>query len=276
MQLIQQPILKINDDIIFNKKFTFCTLVTRYEEYMEMVQSAQQKGFVGDDVEFLYFDNKNSNKYDGYSGINKAIRQAEGEFLIFCHQDIIFHDDNRHQLEGCLSELEMKDPNWAVAGNAGIKNDSSGQGKVRITDPNQINFSVGDFPEQVVSVDENFIVINRKHSFSCSSNLFGFHFYGLDLCQNAKELGLNTYVINFHLLHKSAGKLDTSFYESKKEYIKHLQKRKKSQIIRTTCTHFYVSSSVLFNWIFSFETFFRKKNRFNKLVKRFKAWLNRI
>lgn len=208
-------LIEISENVAFEKKITFCTLVTNLEEYMEMVASAKLKGFVGDDVEFLYFDNKISNKYDGYSGINKAIKQAKGEYLIFCHQDIVFHDDDRQQFDECLNELEMKDPNWAVVGNAGLQ--SHGQGIARITDPNQMNLSAGSFPEQVISVDENFIVINRKHSFCCSSNLFGFHFYGLDLCQNARELGLNTYVINFHLLHKSAGKLDASFYSSKKE-----------------------------------------------------------
>ena len=76
-------VLKIEDDLIYTKIFSFCTLVTRLDEYMEMVESAQGAGFDGEDVEFLYFDNREINKYDGYSAINRAIKEAKGKYLIF-------------------------------------------------------------------------------------------------------------------------------------------------------------------------------------------------
>lgn len=67
---------KIQNELTFSYKFTFCTLVTKYEEYREMIGSARNIGFNGTNVEFLFFDNIKSNKYDCYSGINRAIREA--------------------------------------------------------------------------------------------------------------------------------------------------------------------------------------------------------
>lgn len=256
---------KINEDLFFSKKYTFCTLVTNHKEYLEMISSAKNSGFNTEDTEFIYFDNTQNNSYDGFSGINRAIRESNAEYLIFCHQDILFKYDDRQQLDKCLSELEILDEKWAVAGNAG-KN-YKGESKVRITDPNWKNLNVGSFPEKVMGVDENFIVINRKYSFGCSTNMSGFHLYGIDLCQNASILGLNTYVIDFHLMHKSGGDLNESFYNAKLEYFKLQKIRKSPQIIWTICTSFYVSNSRLLNWIFSFDYFFNKRVKFIKKNK---------
>lgn len=120
-----------------------------------MVESAKQKGF---DVEFLYFDNDASNQFDGFSGVNRAIKAAQGKYLIFCHRDILFKYDNREHLEKCLEQLSMLDPHWAVAGNAGRC--MNGRQYVRISDPHGDSINEGPFPQEVMSVDENFFIIN--------------------------------------------------------------------------------------------------------------------
>lgn len=220
--------IPITTELIFTKKYTFCTLVTRLDEYLEMVESAKNKGFVGDDVEFLYFDNQKSNCADGYLGINVALQTAQGEYLIFCHQDIVFFDDDREKLDTCLKELEHKNKNWAVCGNAG--RDYLGDLKVRITDPAMDNLSVGNFPVSVVSLDENFLILNRKNRFANSSALLnGFHLYALDLCQNAIAMGLACYVIDFHLLHKSGGHLNQSYFDIEHQYKEIQYQRKQPQ-----------------------------------------------
>ncbi|MBF7688992.1 glycosyltransferase family protein [Acinetobacter rathckeae] len=235
------------------KLFCFCTLVTRFDEYQEMVESAKQAGFT--DAEFYYFDNKNNNSFDGFSGINYAINQCTAKYLIFCHQDILFNFDRKDHLLNKIAELDKVDPNWAVIGNAG----RTAKGKLiaRITDPHADNQSYGPFPSEVMSVDENFMIINMKHNLSCSTQMKGFHLYGLDLCQNAQFLGLKSYVIDFHLLHKSKGNIDQNFLAAKAEYIKLQQQRKSWQVYFTTCTCFYVSSLKFLNRFFARKTFFR-------------------
>lgn len=256
---------KIENQLIFKYKFTFCTLVTKYAEYEEMINSAKNAGFDGIDVEYLYFDNKNSNVYDGYSGINRAIREAQGEYLIFCHQDIIFHDDQRYQLEQCLTELEVLDSTWAIAGNAG--RDEHGYCAVRISDPNGANVREGQFPYSVSSLDENFLVINRKNNIGCSVGLSGFHLYGTDLCLNAIDLGYKAYAIDFHLLHKSVGTLDKSFFDSREQFIEFYRLRRQTKVIYTMCTIFLISKYKILLRLFD------KTEKFRKKIIKFKKYL---
>ncbi|MCY6413591.1 acyl esterase [Acinetobacter sp. VNH17] len=236
-------------DLIFAKKYTFCTLVTRFDEYLEMVESAKNAGFDGSDIEFLYFDNNNSNEFDGYTGINHALLQAKGEYLIFCHQDILFSFDDRQILDHRIAELNQINVEWAVVGNAG--RDQTGRAFTRITDPYGANQKAGNFPHEVMSLDENFLVINRKQNIACSSLLSGFHLYATDLCQNAQYLGLRNYVIDFHLYHKSSGNIDQNYMLSKKRYIYLQQKRKKAQFYSTCCSIFFVSSNSLLTYLFN-------------------------
>lgn len=240
--LTQHPELQcLNPQEEFSKRFSFCTLVTRYDEYLEMVDSAKQAGFSGPDVEFLYFDNKQSNQYDGYSGINKAIRMARGEYLLFCHQDILFKFDNRKKLEKLLIELNDTYPEWAIAGNAG--KDKNGRVHMVISEPDKPNIRQGYIPSEVISLDENFLIINRKNNIACTTIFKGFHLYGVDLCENARRLGLKSYVIDFHLLHKSSGKVDPSYEELQKEYIKWWGQNNRSRFIWAMCSNFFISSN---------------------------------
>lgn len=231
---------------VFENKIEFYTLVTRFDEYNQMVESAKNSAFNHDNVKFYYFDNKSSNEFDGYSGLNHALKICKSEYLIFCHQDILFKYDGYHKLIDCIQELNNLDNNWVVAGNAG-KN-QKGQYFINITDPNGRQ-KKGELPAKVMSLDENFLVINMKHNVGCSQLLSGFHLYATDLCQNAINLGLNCYVIDFHLYHKSAGNLDRSFYAAIERFIKVQEKKKKSQIIYTACTNFFISSNSLLNWL---------------------------
>jgi hypothetical protein len=239
--------VKIDKKINFEKEISFCTLVTRFDEYQEMVDSAINAGFNDEKIEFLYFDNLNDNFYDGFSGINRALLTAKGRYLVYCHQDVIFKYDGYKQLLEKLQELNALDENWAIAGNAG--KDKNGNFAVMISDPNGERQRLGKFPNQVISLDENFMVINQEKIIGASCNLQGFHLYGIDLCQNAINLGMNCYVIDFHLYHKSAGTIDEKFYRSQKKYIEMLSKRKKNQFLATTCTNFFVTKNTLFNSI---------------------------
>ncbi len=233
----------------FACRYTFCTLVTRPAEYGEMLESARQAGFCGDDVEYLYFDNTSANGIDAYAAINRAIRSARGEILVFCHQDILFEFDNKEVLEARIAQIEALDARWAVLGNAGKT--PAGRAVVRITDPKAANLSQGPFPARVLSLDENLLILNRRQNLFCSPQLRGFHLYGTDLCQNADHLGLKCYVIDFHLRHKSAGNVDASYRQLQQDYMALQSQRRKGRFIRAMCSQFFVSSSVLLMRLFN-------------------------
>nr|WP_174507394.1 glycosyltransferase [Acinetobacter sp. Marseille-Q1620] len=231
----------LNSEKKFIKTFSFCTLVTRPDEYLEMVESAKAAGFSEQLAEFFYFDNKNSNTFDAYKGINKALRHVNGEYLIFCHQDILFHHDKCEKLQKILADLDENQADWAIAGNAG--KDENGRTHIVISEPDQPNIRQGKIPNEVMSLDENFLIINRKHNIACTTIFHGFHLYGLDLCENARRLGLKAYVIDFLLLHKSSGKVDNSYRVLQKQYISWWSQNCKSRFLWAMCSNFFISSN---------------------------------
>lgn len=235
---------KITQTLSFTKTFSICTMVTRPQEYQEMLESAKQMGF-GEDCQFLYFDNTQNNGVDGYQAINLCQQQAAGEYVILCHQDVLFLE-SKDKLLACLQTLDAQDPLWAVAGNAG--KDRFGKLFVRITDPSMPNIKLGDLPARVVSLDENFMVFNQKNRVATSvGHLSGFHLYALDICQNAHALGLACYVIDYHLHHKSSGKIDQSYAVCQSNYEKMHKKRLAVRDFFALCGHFFVGPYDLTN-----------------------------
>jgi len=99
--------------------FSIATLVTDPSGYERMLASFVAAGFGGPDCEFIEIDNTGANQLDAYQGLNRALCEALGRYVILCHQDVLLTHDHRATLERRLRELDEIDPTWAVAGNAG-------------------------------------------------------------------------------------------------------------------------------------------------------------
>lgn len=251
------------DTITFTKQFSICTLVTNLDEYHQMIASFHDAGFNEANSEFLYVNNTVTNKYDGYQGIKKFLKHASGTYIIVCHQDIlILHDDMQILIEK-IDEITHIDPHWAILGNAGYKGLT--HKAIRISDPYGENTSIGSFPALVNTLDENFLVIRNDAHISISNDLYGFHFYGADLCLIANSLGYNNYVIDFHIFHKSGGTCNESFFSAKKQLISKYQRTLGGKFIRTTCAPLYLSSSKLLNFLYNKKFFISLKKRFENL-----------
>lgn len=232
----------------YSFEFSICTLVTKKEEYLEMLASFEQAGFNTAICEFLYLDNTLKNNFDGYSGLNLFLKQAKGKYIIICHQDILTTKDGINELRNCLSELDQTDPNWAICGNAG----AAGPNHVvyHISYPGDKHLSKGNFPLKVSALDENFILIKNGTHLSFSSDLAGFHLYATDLCLHAELNGYSAYVIRFDLIHKSTGNLSPDFFALRKQLIKKYSRFFRSRWIQTNCTVFFLSNSLLERWLF--------------------------
>jgi len=230
---------------LFPYKYSICTLVTNPDEYQDMLQSFVNAGFNTSFCEFLHIDNSQHNSFEAFSGLNKFLQEAQGKYIILCHQDILLNYDNLEVLEQRIAEIEAKDPKWAIIGNAGavgIKN------KVyRITEGDGVFRKCGHPPAKVVSVDENFILVKKEANLALSGDLSGFHLYGTDLCIIASILGYSAYVVNFHLLHKSKGNADKSFFTIKENLINKYSKAFEARFIETTMTKFFFSNSSFLN-----------------------------
>lgn len=246
--------------------FTVATMVNRLPEYHEMLDSAKISGFDREDVEFVFVDNSNGNRFDGFSAVNHFLKIASGRYLIICHQDILFEFDDFSLLYSKILEIERLDPMWGVVGNAGKKFNS--ESVIRITDPGASNLSKGPFPQKVMTLDENFLVVNMQYRLSPTLGVAGFHLYGTDLCCNAALLGLNSYVIDFHLRHKSSGNADESYRKVQKQLIQKYSQRKKMQVVQAMCSRFFVSGSRVLNVVLNSR---RLLNLHKSLKKKFSS-----
>jgi hypothetical protein len=243
--------------------YSICTLVNNHREYNQMVCSFRKKGFIEPRCEFLYIDNSRKNEHDGFSGLNLFLRAAKGKHIIICHQDIELINDDIDKLDDRLSELDKIDQKWAVAGNAGGKYKSNlGELAIRITDPHGADVSRGPFPSRVTSLDENFILVKAGANLALSGNLSGFHLYATDLCIIASILGYNTYVIDFHLNHKSPGKLrkGKELLDGEKEFdeIKEIMTEKYSvafspQWYSSSTTEVFIIPKILLDFKYNFR-----------------------
>jgi hypothetical protein len=227
-------------------KFSICTLVTNHEEYSQMAASFLRQGFTESDCEFLYIDNSQNNTADAFSGYNLLLQAARGAYIILCHQDILLDHDGRQILEERTAELDKLDPSWGLLGNAGGV--APGIIIYRLTDPDG-SHNTGAFPGRVESLDEHFILVKREANLSLSRDLHGFHFYGTDLCQIARILGWNAWVVDFNLHHKSKGSFNESFYNMSRDFVQKYQRALTERVVQTTCMTMRLSSSPFRNWI---------------------------
>lgn len=220
------PVVPIN--IAATPTISVCTLVTRWDEYEIMRASFLAHGFADYCTEYLVVDNTRGNTADAYRAINAFLQEASAPYIIICHQDVELIDDGLVDLEQQIADMTARDPTWGVLGNAGSTPD--GRRVMRLSDPHGSDQHPSDLPAIVTALDENFLLVRREANLAVSRDLSGFHHYGHDLCIVADVLGWSSYVIDFHLLHKSAGSLDNSFRVSRRATV-----NKYSRAFRPRC-----------------------------------------
>lgn len=184
-------------------------MIADMDLYCELSKTLDKNGF--SDCPRILVDNTESNRMDAFQGVNYFLSEAETDYIVLIHDDCHLLHDDIHTLSRCLSDLERRDPKWAVAGNAGADNKGVYQ---RISMPHIQNDGLQwNYPMKVDTVDENFVVVKRSANLAVSRDLHGFHLWAADLCMVAKMLGWRSYMINFHLWHgvpERADKIGTS------------------------------------------------------------------
>ncbi|WP_421945292.1 hypothetical protein [Pedobacter sp.] len=224
-------------------EFSICTLVTRKQEYNEMLQSFLAKGFSEDKCEFIYADNTEKNNFDAFSAFNLFLKKAKGRYIIICHQDVLINKDGYDELIRCLGQLDNLDTNWGVCGNAG----AAGPNHIvyYISYPDGTFMNKGKFPLKVTGLDENFLLVKNSANLKVSNNLNGFHLYATDLVLQAELNGFSSYVIPFNLTHKSRGNRDGDFFRIRNELISKYNRFFRTRWIQTNSTVFHLSGTFL-------------------------------
>jgi len=209
-----------NDNAI---KFSVCSLVRDMKRYELLLDSFSKFGFTEENAEFLAGDNRDGNQFDGYSWVTGLYPHCRGEYLIFCHEDIVLIEHGFDDLVAQLKMLDDLDPSWLLAGVAGgqyrPQNHSRRQVLLRMTDKFGSNRVSGSIPGRVETLDECFIIMKRKKPVFNSYDLSGFHFYGPDICLMADLMGGSCYALDFHLQHNGNAEGGRPFRACKRGFI---------------------------------------------------------
>ncbi|MDN3583916.1 hypothetical protein [Mucilaginibacter flavus] len=263
IQQIEQPVYKY--------RYSICTLVTRRDEYLEMLNSFIDAGFTTDICEYLVVDNSEINKMDAYQGINSFLQKATGQYIILCHQDILLINKNSKQLlDDQIAAMDGRDAKWGVLGNAGGANRLYKRLAIKVAYPDGTIDMQGTVPQEVGCIDENFMLVKNSANLALSGDIGGYHLYGFDLCMVAGHLGYSAWVIDFLLLHKSEGKVDQSYHDILKRVKDKYTRFMKGRYVNTTIARFYISGSKFKNIMFHTRVF----RRVNKTLEEIKFKLN--
>jgi hypothetical protein len=191
--------------------------VNNQELYCAMKASMLAAGFDEERCLYSMYDNSEANHWDPFAVISQVLEEAETADLhlrpgrvIFCHQDILLNQGHGFdQLTLVLDELDKTEPDWAIAGNAGM---TLGRTMLRhISDPFGSNFDI-KLPQTVFTLDENFLVVRTGAGLRCSQGVNGFHLYGTDLCLHALMRGMSAHIVDFRLTHCSKGNRNEDMY----------------------------------------------------------------
>jgi hypothetical protein len=184
--------------------FEIHTFVNDDAVYERMRQSFIEAGF--DPDAFVRLADTND---DPYTAITRIGRESTARYPILCHQDV-FADQGAgaSELLTALRDLDARDPSWVVAGNTGVMR--SGRLLRRVVDRH--GGSTGEsLPLPAVTLDENFLVFNRRNNPRCSADVTGFHLYGADVCLHALNSGGSAYVIDFAVTHRGRSDTDNEY-----------------------------------------------------------------
>lgn len=205
----------------------------------EILNQCLKKSMVNQSVEYewILIDNKNSQFKSAAEALNYGATQAEGNYLMFVHQDVNLKSNKwLEDVEKTLDSLE----NLGVAGVAGmsetenniISNIEHGTppqpaGKIHVKDP-----------VPVQTLDECLFIIPQPvfKEYKLDANLEGWHLYAVEYCLKVKKKGLNVYVIPNSVYHSSYEyglSLPKTYYKILKTILKKYQKDYNK--IYTTC-----------------------------------------
>jgi hypothetical protein len=245
------------------KPIHICTIANDLTQYAAMrAASFADAGFTEEVSSFTLFDNSNSNAYEPYSAYNQTKDSRPEPILIFCHQDVrTSMGDGYQKLLQVISEISEIDPMWGVLGNAGI--DASYQTVARISDYPPTRTKGGKLPQLVNVLDENFLIVNNRHrDLRWSTTITGFHFYGPDICLNAAQQNLGSYVVDFHLEHLGKGEITPSYWKCGEQFEKRWRDYFHFKLVLTlSCVPVLLSKHVLLRRIFRVPWIKRRFNR---------------
>jgi hypothetical protein len=203
-------------------KYSFITCVSRPDVYDQCTLSSIKNIRKNHEIEVIPIIN-NDNRYTASIALNIGIDVSRSEYLIIAHQDIDFiGNDWLIKLDNIIAAL---DDDWAIIGSAGIalqygEDDIGKWGGALNTDTvavGSVYDGIGSDPywnglkptQLVHCIDECVFVLKKSTYLRFDTMLNGFHFYGVDICLQARAAGYGVYGADLPITH--FGKYSASF-----------------------------------------------------------------
>lgn len=209
-------------------------------------KSSADKTIKGE-YEFVIIDNS-QNKYNIFEAYNLGVKKAKGNYLVFCHEDILFHTesweqllinhftaDNKLGLIGVVggTALPAVPAPWWNYHNANthyinviqhwknLDNINKWEVNKRIGTSNKFHHSnnpTGNIINEVVAVDGFFMACPKSMftEITFDEDTFkGFHCYDIDTCLQVINKGYNVAVVHDILIeHTSEGNVNKQWAEA--------------------------------------------------------------
>lgn len=237
-------------------KFSIVCIVSRPEIFESCLLRSINDNRRNHDIEIIPILNEN-NQYSASNALNIGLDVARSDTIIFAHQDVRLLYSWFDQLTDVIDQLP---DDYGIIGSAGIASrntradigrwggalnvDTVAVGSVWHTDEslNQVPYWDGSKElSPIHCADECLLVLNKRIGLRFDSMFTGFHFYGVDLCLQARAAAYTVYGAYLPIVHY--GKYSASFTGDNKYwvYLRFLHNKWRLRFPEVLGTHFHWS-----------------------------------
>ena len=171
--------------------------------------------------EFISVNSGNKGLYNAAQALNAGICAARGQFLVLCHQDVIFSDNWLYNMHNEIKKIGGSVSKWGCIGPAGVEYQSGNsisyghviQGlgdKEQLVTPNRVLHSVQTLDELCIVKTNDGILFDE--------NIGGWHFYGADICLQYLSNGIPNFAVPLMVRHLSDGYSNLAEKEKYKDF----------------------------------------------------------
>jgi len=217
--------------------FSIITLVRNLDDYKDFLNSVRiQNG--QHTIELIAIPNFHNTFTSAAKGLNYAKSISSGEILIYCHEDILVGENWLNTIKKHIVELTQTNERIGVLGMAGVSVSQKPIFFLTNENGDTVNNYGANTRIECPYLDELCLITLKNSNLSFNHNIFdGFHFYGANLCLDAKLKNCKNYSINASCYHKSDGSKNLRTTEMYNKYAADANKFNN-----------YAKSKGVFNW----------------------------
>jgi GT2 family glycosyltransferase len=142
------------------------------------------------------------------AGLNRGLELAGNDWVVCVHQDVYLPEGWPQRFR---QQLQQTEAIWGRIGVLGVYGVAISEGNCRraghVVDRYQLLREPTPLPARVDTLDELLLVVRKDAGLHFDERL-GFHFYGADICQQARERGWQAVAVDALCFHNSASGTD--------------------------------------------------------------------